>query len=132
MFKGYLGQEYPEGRTLSLCYNASSPMQLLEKGDSLDSPKPIDQGPPIQCVGTKRRWGELKPCNDYTGRGGRRMTSPATEVSSSTLRIGHGTLQPSAGETVAETYAPAIQMAPIYVHGRMALAQRLSLGTYSW
>ncbi len=121
MFKGYLGQEYPEGRTLSLCRASSAssiPSQQLEKGGSLGKPEPIVQEPPTQCVGSKRRWGEMKPCHDYVGRGGRRMAPyNTTEVSSSSLRTGHNTLQPSTGETVSEACAPAIPMGPIYVQG---------------
>ncbi len=137
MFKGYLGQDYPEGRMLSLCRASSAPTQQLEKGGSLGKPEPIDQEPPPQCVGSKRRRGEMKPCHDYTGRGGRRMTPcTITEVSSSILRTGHSTLQPSTGEIVSETCAPAIQMTPIYVHGNrdispMPVSRRLIMAQFS-
>ncbi len=135
MLNEYLGQEYPEGRELSMCHTASAPMQHLEKGGSLGLPKSIDQEPPLQCVGTKRRRGELKPCHDYTGKGGRRMTPYNTEVSSSTLRIGHDILQPSGGESIAETCAPAIQTTPINVHGNrninpMPISRRLFMAEF--
>eukprot|EP01084_Bolivina_argentea_P200722 343206_1 len=130
MLNEYLGQEYPEGRALSMCRTTSTPIQQLEKGGSLGLPKPIDQEPPLQCVGTKRRWGELKPCHDYTGKGGRRMTPCNTEVSSSTLRIGHDILQPNdGGESIAETCAPAIQTTPINVHASKQRAINMDLGS---
>ncbi len=124
MLNEYLGQEYPEGRALSVCHTPSSPMQQLGKSGSPGLPKSIDQEPPIQCVGTKRRRGEFRPCSDYTEKGGRMAPYNTTEVSSSTPSIGHDILQPKGGESIAETCAPTTQTSPMNVHGNRNINPR--------